>query len=95
MPRRATIHNKRDGNEMPILQAFATMGVQWFEAPPLDGWIFLFRFIPVEIKTKTGKLTPSQIGFIDRCKYLGMPYLVLRSVDDAIAAVNALRKCGQ
>lgn len=93
-PRRASIHNKRDANEAGIVEALAEMKVIWTEGGPLDGWIWLREFIPVEIKNPKGlnKMRPNQAGFIERCKYLGWPYLVLRSVEDAINSVNALRR---
>ncbi len=88
-------HNVRDKNEPAILKELAKLGVVWVEAPPLDGWaVITGRFIPVEIKNPDGlnKLRPSQKRFIDQCHTLGLPYLVWRTVDDAVNDVNELRR---
>lgn len=100
MPRRATVHNNRDANEETIKQAFSDMLVDWDEAGPLDGWVFIGKWIPVEIKNPDGKRKPgqkgefreSQVRFITKCKRNGWPWLVIHTQQDVIDSVNALRK---
>lgn len=94
MPRRATIHNKRDLSEKPILQALSQMGISSYEGAPLDfwSWIAPLGWVAIECKTGNAPLTPGQQDFIRDCQRSGRPYLVLRSVDAAIDSVNALRK---
>lgn len=94
MSRHATKFNKRDANEQIIVSALADMGVCWVESGPLDGWIFINRWIPVEIKNPDGlnKMRPSQEQFIRDCKLMARPWLVFRTTADAIEAVNALRR---
>lgn len=90
MSRHATRHNKRDANEPEILNALTNVHIPWYEAGPLDGWIFLHgQWMPVEIKMPGESFRQSQKDFIDVCAAFGRPCLVWRSVDDAIAAVNA------
>lgn len=90
--RRATRHNKRDQSEPAIRKALAKMGVAVLEAPPLDLWVHIGQWIPTECKTGNAPLTPGQKDFIRESQQSGHPYLVLRSVDDAIDAVNAIRR---
>lgn len=96
MSRHASIHNKRDIAEPEILGALASMGVTWIEVGPLDGWAWIDgRYIPIECKTGNAPLRPSQKAFIAESIRLERPYLVLRSVEDAINAVIALRRTGR
>lgn len=94
MSRRATRYNHRDGNETLIVAALAAMGVDWVEAPPLDGWCFLGQWIPVEIKNPNGRnrKTDSQNDFIDACERDGKPYRIWRSANDAVEAVQTYRE---
>lgn len=39
-------------------------------------------FAGIEVKTKTGKQSPDQVLFADRCRRYGAYYLVARSVED-------------
>ncbi len=90
MSRKATKHNKRDANEILIVNALHDLNHVWIEAPPLDGWVFLGQWIPVEIKNKLGRnrLTDYQQGFIDACQHFGRPYRIWRSANDAVEAVR-------
>jgi hypothetical protein len=98
--RHATRYNNRDANERTLLDVAAHMGVEFLEAPPLDGWVFIQRFIPVEIKNPDGKAKPGRKGefresqetFIERCKRNGWPYLIWRTTGDVINSINALRR---
>jgi hypothetical protein len=91
LSRHATRFNKRDQNETLITSTLAQMGIDWNEGGPLDGWIFLKgKWVPVEVKNPLGRnrLQPAQDTFIAACEGLGRPYLVLRTREDAIAAIN-------
>jgi len=91
--RYATRFNKRDLAEPEILKVLAQLGVEWFEGPPLDGWIVLGKtFIPVEIKTKKGKLTPGQKLFISNCQIHERPFRIWRTPLEAIESINEWRK---
>lgn len=92
MPRRA--YNNRDDNEPGIIKAFAQCGVEWTQAGPLDGWVFILGHIPVEVKNPDGKnrFRPSQERYIAKCLLNRWPYLVVRTNEDVANAVNALRK---
>jgi hypothetical protein len=46
------------------------------------------RFTAVEIKTPTGRQTPEQLRFQQLVESKGGEYVILRSVDDAIAWVK-------
>lgn len=103
MGRHATRYNNRDDNEPELLGVAAVMGCEWIEGGPLDGWIFVQRFIPVEIKNPDGKAKPGRKGefrasqerFIARCLRNNWPYLVWRTTDDVITSINALRRVGR
>ena len=53
----------------------------------------LVAFIPgrgvtfIEVKTPTGKQSPAQVRFQERCKDFGVEYCLVRSVDDAMALI--------
>lgn len=93
MSRHASLWNKRDEIEPAILRAFDDMKVPWYEGGPLDGWAVLSgRWVPCEWKSgKGGKLTKGQADFIRDCQQLGRPYMLARSVDEAVAEVNKWR----
>lgn len=42
------------------------------------------RFVWIEIKTPTGKLSEAQVAFQARCLEEGMEFYVIKSVDEAI-----------
>jgi hypothetical protein len=92
MSRRSTRYNKRDANELLILATLASCSVEWIEAGPLDGWVHLGEWIPVEIKMPTGKLTESQEDFITACHYWGRKYMIWRSAEEALKAVQAWKR---
>ncbi len=92
MSRYATKFNKRDACEAEGVLALAAIGIEWFEAPPLDGWVCVDGvFIPVEWKMPGEPLTDSQNRFIHACERLGAPYRIWRSPDEAVASIQALR----
>jgi hypothetical protein len=92
MSRHASRFNKRDANEQIILHALELAGVEWYEAGPLDGWVFLGQWIPVEIKTPRGTLTDGQKAFIARCEIDGRPYRVWRNANEAVEAIQVYRE---
>lgn len=93
MSRRASRWNKRDANEAPILKTLAQMGVPWFEAGPLDGWVALNgKFIPVEIKTPDGTFTEGQQRFIEEAMERGCPVCVWRTPEEAVEFVQTMRE---
>lgn len=91
--RHATRHNHRDANEPAILRVLEQMNVEWIEAGPLDGWIYIGQWTPVEIKNPDGRnrLQRGQKQFIEDCQALGRPHMVWRGVSDAIADVSKAR----
>lgn len=92
--RRPTSHNKRDANEPSIIKAFEACMIQWREGGPLDGWVYIGQWIPVEIKNPDAsheKKTRLQNAFIADCHLFGWPYLVVRDSFDVAGSVNALR----
>jgi hypothetical protein len=46
------------------------------------------RFLAIETKTPTGRLRPEQVAFRDMVTSLGGLYVVARSVEDAVLAVE-------
>jgi hypothetical protein len=46
------------------------------------------RFIALEIKTKTGRVSPDQARFIEHVKLMGGIAGVVRSVDDALKLIH-------
>ncbi len=92
MSRRATIHNKRDVCEAAGVLALAAIGIPWFEAGPLDGWIVVEgQFLPVEWKMPGEPLTEGQLEFANLCDARGWPYRIWRNAEEAVASVQALR----
>lgn len=92
--RHATRHNQRDDNEPAILRVLKQMSVEWIEAGPLDGWIYIGQWIPVEIKNPEGKnrFRPGQKLFVESCQALGRPHMVWRGASDVIADVTTARQ---
>lgn len=72
-----------------LYQHYINMG---FEKGVLDVWIFKAgKTYVIELKSPTGKLSPSQIGFIARLEREDIPYLV---TDCYYTAINQLDKWG-
>lgn len=84
MNRRATRYDHRDANEPTILEALIRMGVAVYKSAPLDLLVFTGSWVPTEIKTEDGRLTPGQKDFIADCIAAGRPYYLWRSVDDCV-----------
>lgn len=93
MSRHASVHNKRDANESDLVALVERMGVHWFEGGPLDGWVNVCGWIPVEIKNPDGRnqLQRGQECFITLCIDRGWPVWTWRTTEDAIECINARR----
>ena len=84
---------KRDANERAILEAYERVHAEVVALPdaPCDlfvGWAG--RWVGVEIKSGSGALTERQKAFRDRCQVKGLPFYVIRSVEDALQAIGAI-----
>jgi hypothetical protein len=88
-----TKFNTRDDNEAGLIEFIEGLGVNWFEGGPLDGWVNVLGWIPVEIKNPNGKneYQPSQERFIALCIDRGWPVWTWRTEQDAIELINARR----
>ena len=42
----------------------------------------------LEIKRPKGKLSPGQLAFQEQCEQDGIPYYVIRNIDDLLAVIN-------
>lgn len=92
--RHATRHNSRDANEPGIVDALSQIKVEWLEDGPLDGWVHVLGWLPVEIKNPDGRnrLTRSQIAFKARCDRDKLPYAIWRSAEEAVNDVQRRRR---
>lgn len=54
----------------------------------LIGWTKDGRFLAIEVKTKTGRVTPEQQNFINQVNAAGGVGIVARSVQDALNALD-------
>ena len=91
MSRRSTRYNKRDANEMLLINTLNDLGSIWIEGGDLDGFAWLGQWVPVEIKTKEGRLTKGQQAFIDSCEHFNRPYRIWRTTSDVIKDVQEWR----
>lgn len=88
---------RRDANEFALLELARTLGAQWRQGPPLDGWIIWRGFwLPVEIKiperegTKN-EYTPLQKQFFSFARDYGGKWLTWRISDDVIRDLGGRR----
>lgn len=57
-----------------------------------DLWLFSKSFcVPVELKVGYGKQSEDQIAFESRLRHHGMPYYIVRSMDDADNVLTCIR----
>ena len=81
---------RRDSNEQPIVDALMGIGAVVFRlsAPGCPDLLVGFRgrWMPMEVKTDDGKLTELQWGAWNGCEFP-----IVRSVDDAMRAIGAVR----
>jgi hypothetical protein len=82
---------KRDANEPEIVQALRKAGaVVWYQDRPFDLLVgFRGRLVAMEVKTPFGKMKPSQIDALAESIAHGLPFYVVRSPQDALAALEA------
>jgi predicted nuclease of predicted toxin-antitoxin system len=82
---------KRDANEPEIVQALRKAGaVVWYQDRPFDLLVgFMGRLVALEVKTACGKLKPSQIEALAESVIHGLPFYVVRSPEEALAALVA------
>ena len=84
--------HRKDKNEKPLLKLARAIGIQWFQAPPLDGWAWHMRlsaWYPVEVKDPkregwVDEYTPAQRRFISMCEMTGAPYFTWRTDQDVM-----------
>lgn len=82
--------HRKDKNEKPLLALARAIGIQWLQAPPLDGWAWhanLRAWYPVEIKDPkreghADEYTPAQRKFFHLADLTGAPYYVWRTETD-------------
>jgi hypothetical protein len=88
-----TKFNTRDDNEPDLVAVVERLGVNWWQGGPLDGWVNVLGWIPVEIKNPDGKdeYRPSQVRFIQLCLDRGWPVWTWRTEQDVIECVNTRR----
>lgn len=77
----------RDGKGMGWLRKAGVM-------PGIPDLIFLYRgcVLPLEIKSRTGKLNPAQIKIHERLTDAGFPPVVVRSLEEAIGEIQQFIK---
>ena len=81
---------RRDANEMQLVEMARRCGFQMVMAPPLDWWAQLRgKWAPVEIKSGKNGYTPAQVIFLKDCETRGAPVHTWRGVDDVILAANS------
>jgi hypothetical protein len=82
--------NPRDGNEERLLKVAATLGGEWLEQGPLDGWVvWRGTWRPVEIKLPereglVHEYTPAQKRFFGWCRTRSAKWLTWRTEADVI-----------
>ena len=91
-PRRA---KRIDGNQSEIVQALRTAGVAvWVLGSPADLLVgFRGRFYTMECKDgrlppSHRKLTPLEQVYASVCHSLGLPHVIVTSIDEALAALD-------
>lgn len=85
-------YHRVDVNAAAIYHVLQRCGASVYRGGPLDAIVgFKGRNYLVEVKTATGKLRASQQAFLARWQGQAV---VVRSVDDALAAIGASRGGG-
>ena len=84
---------RRDSNEDELVSVAEKLGARFVYAGPLDFWLWSPKtgWIPVECKSKRGKLTKAQVKFTNQCLADGAPYLIWKTEGDVLQAVQALQ----
>ena len=83
---------KRDQNEPAVIEALTLVGARvWRLSLPLDLLVgFQGRFYLLEVKGEKGKLKPGQEETLGECRYRNLPAYVVRTPEDALAAIGAV-----
>ena len=86
---------KRDSNEREIIDALQTAGCMVIQESNIDLWVLppnLPYWIPIEVKTKTGRLTPYQqrLHAMARDAY-NYEIPIATTVDEALKIVGVLK----
>jgi hypothetical protein len=94
-PRRAL---KTDANQSEIVQALRKAGADvWIIGSPADALCgFSGRFTTIEIKDgrkspSRQALTADEQAFLKRCRQAGYPHYVVRTPEEALHAIGAIR----
>lgn len=84
---------RRDAVEKSLIEIAEKLGARIVFAPPLDFWLWSPKtgWIPVECKSKRGKLTKAQVKFTNQCLADGAPYLIWKTEGDVLQALQAER----
>jgi len=82
---------RRDANEPEVVMALRKAGaVVWFMDRPFDLLVgHRGRLVALEVKTRTGKLKPSQVDALAESVVRGLPFYVVRTAEEALAALEA------
>jgi Holliday junction resolvase len=79
---------RRDANERAIIDALEQAGAAVFQlsGPGVPDLLVAFRglWIPLEVKSKAGKLTPKQAD----SRFRAGPFVIARTVDEALRAIG-------
>ena len=89
----ARFAKKRDANESAIVAALRAAGVAVY---PLDRPVDLLcgfsgRWVALEVKRPKGTVGDHQAEFMADCHRRGLPAQIVRTVEDALQAVGAIR----
>lgn len=86
---------RRDANEGEIVRVLEQLGCKVYRLSEANLPDLLVRvaglWLPVEVKTSSGRLSQGQQVFIEESLAAGAPAATLRSVDEAVALVTGLR----
>lgn len=84
---------KRDKNEREIIEALEAIGCFVMQETNIDLYVLTPQgnWTPIEIKTKSGKLTPYQVELHNKIK-LEQSYEIpiVKSIDEAITLIQSL-----
>jgi hypothetical protein len=89
----ARFAKRRDSNESAIFDALRKAGAVVYALDrPVDalvGWNG--RWVVLEIKRPKGAVGERQAAFMDDCKAKHLPAMVVRTPEDALQAIGAIR----
>lgn len=84
---------RRDANEPDIVDALEAARIKvWKLSKPFDLLCGIGgRFVILEVKGKDGDLTEQQAEDLAECRYRNLPVYVVRTPEEALQAVGAIR----